>query len=43
MIRVAGRTATITYTDIHLERLLFFQDLLGRLGRRLGGHALAQR
>jgi pyruvate,orthophosphate dikinase len=28
VIRVAGRVVTITYTDIHLARLLFFQDLL---------------
>lgn len=28
VIRVAGRTATLTYTDIHLQRLLFFQSLL---------------
>ena len=28
VIRVAGRVVTITYTDVHLVRLLFFQDLL---------------
>ena len=26
VITVAGRTATVTYTDIHLERLAFFQS-----------------
>ncbi len=30
VIRVSGRAVTITYTDVHLARLLFFQDLLGR-------------
>jgi pyruvate, orthophosphate dikinase len=29
VIRVAGRVVTITYTDVHLARLVFFQDLLG--------------
>ena len=28
VIRVSGRVVTINYTDIHLVRLLFFQDLL---------------
>jgi pyruvate, orthophosphate dikinase len=28
VIRVVGRTVTITYTDIHLVRLVFFQDML---------------
>jgi len=28
VIRVAGLTVTITYTDVHLTRLLFFQSLL---------------
>ena len=28
VVRVAGRVATITYTDVHLARLLFFQNLL---------------
>jgi pyruvate, orthophosphate dikinase len=27
VVRVVGRDATITYTDVHLERLLFFQRL----------------
>lgn len=27
VIHVAGRTATVTYTDVHLPRLLFFQSL----------------
>ena len=29
VIRVVGPVVTITYTDVHLARLLFFQDLLG--------------
>jgi hypothetical protein len=28
VIRVTGRVVTITYTDVHLTRLLFFQSLL---------------
>ncbi len=28
VIRVTGRVVTITYTDVHLQRLLFFQRLL---------------
>lgn len=28
VVRLTGHTATITYTDVHLERLLFFQHLL---------------
>jgi pyruvate,orthophosphate dikinase len=28
VIRISGRVVTITYTDVHLARLLFFQDLL---------------
>ena len=28
VVRVAGSSATITYTDVHLERLVFFQRLL---------------
>lgn len=28
VLRVIGRAVTITYTDVHLERALFFQDLL---------------
>lgn len=28
VVRVIERTVTITYTDVHLQRLLFFQDLL---------------
>jgi len=28
VIKVTGRAVTITYTDVHLQRLLFFQDLL---------------
>ncbi len=27
VVRVVGREATVTYTDVHLERLLFFQRL----------------
>ena len=27
VVHVAGRTATVTYTDVHLPRLLFFQSL----------------
>lgn len=27
VIHVAGRTVTVTYTDVHLRRLLFFQSL----------------
>jgi len=30
VVRVVERTVTITYTDIHLERLFFFQRLLAR-------------
>jgi hypothetical protein len=29
VIRVAGQAVTITYTDVHLARLLFFQELVG--------------
>ncbi|HZO79312.1 MAG TPA: DUF47 family protein [Solirubrobacteraceae bacterium] len=29
VIRISGRVVTLTYTDVHLARLLFFQDLLG--------------
>jgi uncharacterized protein Yka (UPF0111/DUF47 family)/phosphohistidine swiveling domain-containing protein len=28
VIKIAERVATVTYTDVHLTRLLFFQDLL---------------
>ena len=28
VIRVTGRVVTLTYTDVHLARLVFFQDLL---------------
>jgi pyruvate,orthophosphate dikinase len=28
VVRVTGRAVTITYTDVHLARLLFFEDLL---------------
>ena len=27
VLHVSGRTATVTYTDVHLERLDFFQDM----------------
>lgn len=30
VLHVAGLTATLTYTDVHLERLLFFQSLFER-------------
>lgn len=29
VIHVTGRTVTVTYTDVHLRRLLFFQSLFG--------------
>ena len=29
VIRVTGATVTVTYTDVHLSRLLFFQRMLG--------------
>jgi uncharacterized protein Yka (UPF0111/DUF47 family) len=29
VIHVTGRTVTVTYTDVHLPRLLFFQSLFG--------------
>jgi uncharacterized protein Yka (UPF0111/DUF47 family) len=29
VIHVTGRTVTVTYTDVHLARLLFFQSLFG--------------
>lgn len=32
VLRVVERTVTITYTDVHLERLVFFQELLARRG-----------
>jgi len=32
VLRVVERTVTITYTDVHLERLIFFQELLARRG-----------
>lgn len=32
VVRVRGREVAITYTDVHLERLLFFQRLLVGLG-----------
>ncbi len=32
LLHVRDRSVTITYTDVHLERLLFFQRLLARLG-----------
>ena len=32
VIRVAGPIVTITYTDVHLTRLLFFQELLAPAG-----------
>ena len=32
VVRVRERGVTITYTDVHLERLLFFQRLLAKLG-----------
>jgi uncharacterized protein Yka (UPF0111/DUF47 family) len=32
VIRVSGLVVTITYTDIHLARLLFFQELLSAWG-----------
>jgi len=32
VIKVTGRAVTITYTDVHLQRLLFFQDLLAPWG-----------
>lgn len=30
VIHVSGRTVTLTYTDVHLPRLLFFQSLFGQ-------------
>jgi hypothetical protein len=30
VVHVEGRTVTLTYTDVHLERLLFFQGLFDR-------------
>ncbi len=32
VLRIVERTLTITYTDVHLERLVFFQDLLAKRG-----------
>ncbi|MGZ4349470.1 MAG: DUF47 family protein [Solirubrobacteraceae bacterium] len=32
VIRVTGLAVTMTYTDVHLQRLLFFQDLLSAWG-----------
>ncbi len=32
VVRVLERTVTITYTDVHLVRLIFFQELLERRG-----------
>ncbi len=32
VLRVVERAVTITYTDVHLERLVFFQDLLAKRG-----------
>ena len=32
VLRVTGLEVTITYTDVHLERLLFFQEMLSRPG-----------
>ena len=32
VVHVEGRTCTLTYTDVHLQRLLFFQSLFARYG-----------
>jgi uncharacterized protein Yka (UPF0111/DUF47 family) len=32
VIHIAGRTVTVTYTDVHLPRLLFFQSLFDGFG-----------
>ncbi len=32
VLRVVERTVTVTYTDVHLERLIFFQELLAQRG-----------
>ena len=43
VIRVTGRVVTLTYTDVHLARLVFFQDLLDSFPRGVAGHTLAER
>jgi hypothetical protein len=32
VVRVEGRRVTLTYTDVHIERLVFFQNLFERFG-----------
>ena len=32
VLRIVERTVTVTYTDVHLARLIFFQELLERRG-----------
>ncbi len=34
VIHVEGRRVTLTYTDVHIERLVFFQNLFERFGVR---------
>ena len=41
VVHVSGREVSITYTDVHLPRLLFFQSLFRRPGGELGRHPLA--
>jgi CHAD domain-containing protein/uncharacterized protein Yka (UPF0111/DUF47 family) len=32
VVHVQGQTVTLTYTDVHIDRLVFFQDLFARFG-----------
>jgi hypothetical protein len=43
VIHVEGLAAAVTYTDVHLQRLIFFQSLFDRFAVEWERYALSQR